>query len=266
MSATLELTAPFDGPAVALNRVPDPVFAGLMMGDGLAIEPLSGTLLAPCDGEVAQLARTGHALTLRAANGAEVLIHIGIDTVKLDGDGFRPLVRTGERVRRGQPLIEVDLDAVARRAPSLLTMVVIANGEDYAVEHKAEGMLQAGRTPLLTLSGGGNGAEDLADEGPQSRGQATVRHAGGLHARPAALVQNAARQYRASVRVEFNGQAANARSVVALMGLGVAEDDDVAVLAQGEDAAAAAAAVIAALQTRTESVHVAPATACLLYT
>ena len=260
MSATLELTAPFDGPAVALNRVPDPVFAGLMMGDGLAIEPLSGTLLAPCDGEVAQLARTGHALTLRAANGAEVLIHIGIDTVKLDGDGFRPLVRTGERVRRGQPLIEVDLDAVARRAPSLLTMVVIANGEDYALEHKAEGMLQAGRTPLLTLSGGGNGAEDLADEGPQSRGQATVRHAGGLHARPAALVQNAARQYRASVQVEFNGQAANARSVVALMGLGVAEDDDVAVLAQGEDAAAAAAAVITALQTRTASGHGAPAT------
>ena len=82
------LLAPFDGPAVPLRRVPDPVFAGLMMGDGLALEPLSDTLLAPCDGEVAQLARTGHALTLRAARGEEVLIHIGIDTVKLEGEGF----------------------------------------------------------------------------------------------------------------------------------------------------------------------------------
>ncbi|WP_227105581.1 phosphoenolpyruvate--protein phosphotransferase [Chromobacterium rhizoryzae] len=259
MSATLELLAPFDGPSVPLSRAPDPVFAGLMMGDGLAIEPLSGTLLAPCDGEVAQLARTGHALTLRAANGAEVLIHIGIDTVKLEGEGFKPLVKAGDAVRQGQPLIEVDLDAVARRAPSLLTMVVIANGEAYALESRGEGWQQAGRSVFLTLSGGAAAEEAPSAEGAESRGQATVRHAGGLHARPAALVQNAARQYRASVRVEFKGQAANARSVVALMGLGVAEDDDVAVLAQGEDAAAAAEAVIAALQTRTESGHGGPA-------
>ncbi|MCS3803376.1 phosphoenolpyruvate-protein phosphotransferase [Chromobacterium alkanivorans] len=255
MSATLELLAPFDGPTVPLSRAPDPVFAGLMMGDGLAIEPLSGTLLAPCDGEVAQLVRTGHALTLRAANGAEVLIHVGIDTVKLDGEGFKPLIKAGDAVRQGQPLIEVDLDAVARRAPSLLTMVVIANGEAYALEQRATGMQQAGRSVFLTLSGGAAADEGPSASGAESRGQATVRHAGGLHARPAALVQNAARQYRASVRVEFKGQAANARSVVALMGLGVSEDDDVAVLAQGEDAAAAAAAVIAALQTRTESGH-----------
>lgn len=258
MSATLELLAPFDGPSVPLSRAPDPVFAGLMMGDGLAIEPMSGTLLAPCDGVVAQLARTGHALTLRAANGAEVLIHIGIDTVKLEGEGFKPLIKAGDSVSQGQPLIEVDLDAVARRAPSLLTMVVIANGEAYALESRAEGWQQAGQSVFLTLSGGA-AVDDLPRaSGAESRGQATVRHAGGLHARPAALVQNAARQYRSSVRVEFNGQAANARSVVALMGLGVAEDDDVAVLAQGEDAAAAAAAVIAALQTRTESGHGAP--------
>ncbi|UGA39755.1 PTS glucose transporter subunit IIA [Chromobacterium haemolyticum] len=142
MSATLELLAPFDGPSVPLSRAPDPVFAGLMMGDGLAIEPMSGTLLAPCDGVVAQLARTGHALTLRAANGAEVLIHIGIDTVKLEGEGFKPLIKAGDAVSQGQPLIEVDLDAVARRAPSLLTMVVIANGEAYALESRAEGWQQ----------------------------------------------------------------------------------------------------------------------------
>ncbi|WP_218673397.1 PTS sugar transporter subunit IIA [Chromobacterium haemolyticum] len=173
MSATLELLAPFDGPSVPLSRAPDPVFAGLMMGDGLAIEPMSGTLLAPCDGVVAQLARTGHALTLRAANGAEVLIHIGIDTVKLEGEGFKPLIKAGDAVSQGQPLIEVDLDAVARRAPSLLTMVVIANGEAYALESRAEGWQQAGQSVFLTLSGGA-AVDDLPSaSGAESRGQAT---------------------------------------------------------------------------------------------
>ncbi|WP_241499239.1 PTS sugar transporter subunit IIA [Chromobacterium sphagni] len=155
MTTTLELLAPFSGPAVPLEQVPDPVFAGLMMGDGLAIEPLSSTLLAPCSGVVSQLARTSHALTLTADNGAEVLIHIGIDTVKLEGRGFTPLVRQGDRVAQGQPLIEVDLDAVARQVPSLQTMLVIANSEQFAFPRRAEGLLAAGRSHFLTLAARG---------------------------------------------------------------------------------------------------------------
>uniref|UniRef100_A0A8W7P112 PTS EIIA type-1 domain-containing protein n=1 Tax=Anopheles coluzzii TaxID=1518534 RepID=A0A8W7P112_ANOCL len=139
------------GPLLPLPQVPDPVFAGLMMGDGLAIEPLSSTLIAPCDGVISQLARTHHALTLTAANGAQILLHIGIDTVQLGGAGFTALVAQGDSVRQGQALIEVDLDAVARQATSLISMLVIANGEHYQLDERASGLAQAGQTPLLRL-------------------------------------------------------------------------------------------------------------------
>ncbi|POZ61219.1 phosphoenolpyruvate--protein phosphotransferase [Chromobacterium alticapitis] len=262
MTTSLELLAPFSGPAIALDRVPDPVFAGLMMGDGLAVEPLSSTLLAPCGGTVAQLARTGHALTLLADNGAEVLIHIGIDTVKLDGRGFLPLVGVGERVSAGQPLIEVDLDAVARGALSLQTMVVIANSEQFDFPLRAEGLLEAGRTRFLTVAARGAVSPRESAGGPECRGESTVLHEGGLHARPSALVQQAAKAFAAETFIEFNGKQANARSVVAMLGLGVAENDAVAVIARGADAAAALAAVQAALSTRSAAGH-APAAAAV---
>ncbi|RMC97137.1 phosphoenolpyruvate--protein phosphotransferase [Aquitalea palustris] len=256
MNPSLQLMAPFSGPLLSLPQVPDPVFAGLMMGDGLAIEPLSSTLLAPCDGVISQLARTHHALTLTAANGAEILLHIGIDTVQLGGAGFTALVAQGDRVRQGQALIEVDLDVVARRAASLISMLVIANGEHYQLDERASGLAQAGQTPLLRLHALPAATTTYANElTSESHGRATVRHAGGLHARPAALVQNAARPFAAQVQVAFKGHSVNAKSMVALMTLGVAEEDDVEVLAQGSDAAAAAAAVIAALQTRSQGAH-----------
>src|ERR1700760_4521416 len=95
------LLAPFTGPMVPLADIPDPVFAEGMFGDGIGIDPLEGVLLSPCDGVVTHLARTHHAVTLRTAQGAEVLVHIGIDTVELGGEGFAPLVEQGATVRAG---------------------------------------------------------------------------------------------------------------------------------------------------------------------
>ncbi|MFA6445398.1 MAG: glucose PTS transporter subunit IIA, partial [Sterolibacterium sp.] len=253
MSGTIDLTAPFDGIAVPLTAVSDPVFAGLMMGDGLAIEPLSSTLLAPCNGVVTHLARTGHALTLSAANGAEVLIHIGIDSVRLNGEGFSARIRQGDTVRCGQALIDVDIDAVAQRVPSLQTMVVIA-GAGYRLSARASGLLQAGITRLLSITPGetpatgASGAAHAEPSGPAIRRPARVAHRNGLHARPAALVQASLRLYAAEVVVEFGERQANARSVTALMGLGVDEGADVIISARGADAAGAAEAVIEALQ------------------
>nr|BFE94536.1 hypothetical protein GCM10020185_50720 [Pseudomonas brassicacearum subsp. brassicacearum] len=86
----LTLSAPLSGPVLTLANVPDAVFASGAMGDGIAIDPLNDTLYAPCDGEVIHVARTGHAVTLRADNGAELLLHLGLDTVELQGDGFFP--------------------------------------------------------------------------------------------------------------------------------------------------------------------------------
>jgi len=102
------LLAPLTGPVVPLADVPDPVFAGGMFGDGIAIDPLEGRLVAPCDGVITHLARTGHAVTLQTAEGAEILLHIGIDTVELGGEGFKTRVAQGAQVKAGDLLIEFD--------------------------------------------------------------------------------------------------------------------------------------------------------------
>ena len=116
---SLIITSPLRGWATTLDSVPDPVFAQRMMGDGVAIQPLGDTVLAPFDGEVVTLHDAGHAISLRSVEGAEVLIHIGLDTVMLKGEGFIPLVAIGQTVARGDPLILFDLDAVALSAASL---------------------------------------------------------------------------------------------------------------------------------------------------
>ncbi|MEB0182394.1 PTS glucose transporter subunit IIA, partial [Pseudomonas sp. CCC3.2] len=109
----LILSAPLSGPVIALSQVPDPVFASGALGDGIAIDPTNDCLCAPCPGVIVHIARTLHAVTLRADNGAEFLLHIGLDTVALAGDGFTALVEEGSRVSEGQALLRFDLDRIA---------------------------------------------------------------------------------------------------------------------------------------------------------
>ena len=127
------LLAPFTGPMVPLADVPDPVFADGMFGDGIGIDPLAGALVAPCDGVITHLARTRHAVTLRTSQGAEILLHIGIDTVELARQGFYAEGRAGRSVRTGQVLIEFDADYVAQNAPSLVSVIAIANSDAFEV-------------------------------------------------------------------------------------------------------------------------------------
>ncbi len=142
------LLAPMTGPVVPLANVPDPVFSGGMFGDGIGIDPLEGRLVAPCDGTITHLARTGHAVTLATAEGVEILLHIGIDTVELNGKGFAPMVAQGAQVRTGDILIEFDQDQVALNAPSLVSVIAIANSDAFeiverAAERHAEGRRNA---------------------------------------------------------------------------------------------------------------------------
>ena len=100
--------APLSGVLVPIDQVPDPVFAGKMVGDGVSVDPVSARLLAPCDGRVVQLHSSGHALTIASETGIELMIHIGLDTVDLKGRGFSPRVRVGDAVRTGDLLVEFD--------------------------------------------------------------------------------------------------------------------------------------------------------------
>jgi phosphocarrier protein FPr len=244
------LLAPLTGPVVPLAQVPDPVFSGGMFGDGIGIDPLEGRLVAPCDGTVTHLARTGHALTLATAEGAEILLHIGIDTVELNGKGFAPMVEQGAHVRAGDVLIEFDQDQVALNAPSLVSVIAIANSDAFEIVERAQGgVLKAGETPLLMLRARDGAAADASRQlsatkvMEEARRQVTLVHAGGLHARPAARAREAARGFDARVEVRYEGRKAAIESVVGLLGLGAGEGASVELLGVGPQAQAAVDAI-----------------------
>ncbi|SEI55347.1 Phosphocarrier protein HPr /phosphoenolpyruvate--protein phosphotransferase /PTS system IIA component, Glc family [Paraburkholderia diazotrophica] len=242
------LLAPMTGPVVPLASVPDPVFSGGMFGDGIGIDPLEGKLVAPCDGVVMHLARTGHAVTITTEEGAEVLLHIGIDTVELNGNGFAPMVEQGAKVRKGDVLIEFDQDTVARNAPSLVSVVAIANSDAFEIVERAEsGTLKAGESPLLTLRARDGHAvaasREASSVSEEARQSIVLTHAGGLHARPAARAREAARGLDARVEVRFEGKKAAIESVVGLLGLGAGQGATVEIVGIGAQAAAAVEAV-----------------------
>ncbi|KVE74416.1 phosphoenolpyruvate--protein phosphotransferase [Burkholderia vietnamiensis] len=250
------LLAPLSGPIVALADVPDPVFAGGMFGDGIGIDPLAGRLVAPCAGVVSHLARTGHAVTITTPQGAQVLLHIGIDTVELNGQGFTARVEDGAHVAPGDLLIEFDQDVVARSAHSLVSVIAIANSDAFDVVERASGFATAGETPLLTLRANGAAAGQAtqaahatatatatATSAHEVRRQIVLTQPGGLHARPAARARESVRGFDATVDVQFDGRHASIASVVGLLGLGAGEGATVELIGRGAHAQQAVDAV-----------------------
>lgn len=139
------LAAPFAGEVIELKNVPDEAFAQKMLGDGFAITPVENTVKAPCAGEIVQMFSTGHAVGIKSKKGLEVLVHIGIDTVELDGEGFTKLVENGDQVELGTPLIEIDLDYLKENAPSIVTPVIITNIEKVKnFEIEKDGNVESG--------------------------------------------------------------------------------------------------------------------------
>ncbi|WP_439234303.1 glucose PTS transporter subunit IIA [Lonepinella koalarum] len=125
------LLAPMTGEIVALQNVNDPVFSSGVMGDGLAVKPTEGVAYAPADAVVEIVHDTGHAYGLKTTNGTEILIHIGIDTVKMKGDGFKPLVKVGEQVKAGTPLANFDLAKIAAAGFDHTTVLIITNTDEF---------------------------------------------------------------------------------------------------------------------------------------
>lgn len=143
--------APATGTAIALTDVSDPVFASLAMGRGIAVEPTDGKIVSPVDGTVTVVAETGHALGLLSDSGAEILIHIGIDTVELKGEPFTPFAKVGDHVKRGDILMEADLGAIKAAGKAATTMLVITNTDAYtSVDQLASGEIKAGDAAVAT--------------------------------------------------------------------------------------------------------------------
>ncbi|UEG17017.1 N-acetylglucosamine-specific PTS transporter subunit IIBC [Pantoea ananatis] len=148
------LVAPVSGEIVPLDAVPDEAFASKAVGDGVAIKPSDKRVVAPIAGTVVKIFNTNHAFCLESENGVEIVVHMGLDTVALGGQGFTRLVEEGAQVKAGQPVLEMDLDYLNAHARSMISPVVVSNIEDFAgLTLLTQGQVIAGETPLYEIKG-----------------------------------------------------------------------------------------------------------------
>jgi sugar PTS system EIIA component len=147
-----DVIVPLTGTIKPLEEVPDPVFSQKMMGDGIAIEPTEGEVVAPVNGEVVQVFPTKHAVGLRSEAGVELLIHVGLETVSMNGEGFTAHVAAGDRVKIGQRLLTVDLDLVKQKAKSTITPIIVTNGDAVAsLQKTSETKATKGETVIFHI-------------------------------------------------------------------------------------------------------------------
>lgn len=145
-----KLLAPIDGKVMDLSKVPDDIFAEKMAGDGIAIEADGDIVVAPADGEVTLIFKTNHAFGLLLDNGVEVLVHVGLDTVSLCGEGFQRLTEEGKRVKAGDPILKIDRSYINERSCSFITPVLITNVEEVCFTELNIGKnVKAGKDTIL---------------------------------------------------------------------------------------------------------------------
>lgn len=166
---SIVVTAPFSGTLVPLSEVPDETFASGVLGEGIAIEPSDGLFCSPVDGTVETIAETKHAIGFAADNGLEILVHVGLETVSLNGEGFEILVKEGDRVKAGQPVAKADLALIRERGLKTITSIVLTGGADDRKLHCAEGIAAAGKTPVLTLTAKEAQPAEAAEAAPAAR-------------------------------------------------------------------------------------------------
>ena len=145
------LNSPVNGQVIPLSEVSDETFASEMLGATVAVEPADGKIVAPCDGEVINIFDTGHAVCIATKGGGELLIHVGVDTVKLEGKGFTKKVSDGDKIHAGDVLIEADLDTIKAAGYPATTMVILTNADQYSEVKKAEPKTADTRTAVMTL-------------------------------------------------------------------------------------------------------------------
>ena len=251
-ASSLDIVAPLSGTLVSLDHSVDPVFAQRMAGDGIAIEPLDAVVVAPCSGTVSQLHAAHHATAVKTDQGVEILIHVGVDTVQLKGQGFKALVQRGQRVERGQPLLEFDRDIVDRKAKSLQTAVLVTAGT--LVPHDdTEKKLTGGCTVIFSVdssSTGGSGTDVVEPSARALTAEVVVLNAIGIHARPAAHIVQICKKYHVHVVLTHrdNGHSCPANSLTAIMELQTTRGSHVQLAATGDDARAVLDELVAAFR------------------
>ena len=152
LEKNLSVLAPVSGKIIALEQVPDPVFSGKTLGDGVAIIPEDGKIYSPVDGTVTTVSTTLHAYGFTTADGVDILVHIGLETVSLKGEGFKVYIKDGDTVKKGELIAEVDLTYLDRKGISVISPVLICDGAENMTMDTANGKASAGKTEIITLT------------------------------------------------------------------------------------------------------------------
>ena len=224
MSAQVTLVSPLDGSVVPLEKVPDPVFSEHMLGNGLAILPTSQTVFAPLDGTVTNINAALHALVIKH-NNMELLIHVGVESVSLKGEGFEMFVQKGQTVKAGQKLLSFNLDILAKKAASTLVLLVITSPSDAVITPLADNTIKMGLPFLSVQTSAETPAGSLASTDVLESNPLVLRSPNGLHARPAAILAAIAAEHPYLVEMCKGNQCADAKSIVSLMGLSLAYEN-----------------------------------------
>ncbi|WP_115718246.1 PTS glucose transporter subunit IIA [Gallaecimonas mangrovi] len=147
----IPIYAPISGELVDIEAVPDVVFAEKIVGDGIAIRPTAHQVVAPVNGTIGKIFETNHAFSIESDEGIEIFVHIGIDTVELKGEGFLRVAQEGQKVQKGEPILECNLSYLEENARSTLTPIVVSNMDDFRHIRKKTGKVKAGEDVILTL-------------------------------------------------------------------------------------------------------------------
>lgn len=148
---SIDVYSPMNGRFLPLEEVPDQVFSQGMMGEGFAVDPVQGEVVSPVDGKVIHVFPTKHAIGLKTADDLEVLVHIGIDTVELNGEGFETFVSEGDQVKTGQKLLKVDIEFLKEKGKSPVSPIVFPQSAEWKIELKEQENLQAGETAVASV-------------------------------------------------------------------------------------------------------------------
>lgn len=219
----LQVCAPLDGVIIPLKDVPDPVFSEKMLGDGLAIDSSEGVIKAPFSGKITSFHKMLHAFVISSQN-IELLVHVGIETINLNREGFTPLVNVGDEVTQGQPILKFSPELVAQKALCPYTLLIVTAPTHAQITQTATGIVHAGDS-LFTV-------HLPAEEKPQNfltdyveSAPIVIRFSHGLHARPAGLLAAEAAHFSCPIQLIKNKQTANAKSVLEIMQLSISQNE-----------------------------------------
>ena len=152
LEKNLSVLAPISGKIIALEQVPDPVFSGKTLGDGVAIIPENGKIYSPVNGTVTTVSSTLHAYGFTTTDGVDILVHIGLETVSLNGEGFKVYIKDGDTVKEGDLIAEVDLTYLDKKGISAISPVLICSDTENMTMNTASGKASAGKTEIITLT------------------------------------------------------------------------------------------------------------------